>query len=80
MTASRVAEQWQAIQREAHQAHAQHSAQLKAHRDELERVMAFFGARRAMEFAWSELGIPSLAFLLEFDLMEQGEAFGLFAL
>jgi hypothetical protein len=77
-----VQETWEAIQREATKAHAELTGAgvFARHRGELERVRSFFGSRRAMEFAWSELEIPSLAFLVEFGELENGEAFGLYAL
>jgi hypothetical protein len=75
-----VAEVWQRLQAQAEFEHGQSVAQLTEHRAELERVLSFFGPRQAMEFAWSEFEVSCLAFLVEFELMEQGEALGVFAL
>lgn len=75
-----VREAFEQIQAQAASEFAAHAVTLEEHREELERVMGFFGIQQAMDFAWSELEIPSLAFLMEFELMAQGERLGVFAL
>lgn len=71
---------WQEIVREASFQEAEHFEALKTRESELRRVANHFGWREAMEFAASEHEIPILAFLAFFEMLDQGEKFGAFAL
>lgn len=71
---------WQEIVREASFQEAEHFEVLKTREAELRRVANHFGWREAMEFARDSFEIPSLGFLSFFELLEEGEKFGVFAL